>query len=118
MDEREEKAKQIVRSLRALEGVLKTTPDAKQRERVKKDLKSLRDKLQELYPDVDLDELIEAILTDELIVNPTGKSELESLEYLKNVEIEKISNFKDDNEINIAASIFKAFFRENMGRDS
>jgi len=115
MDEREEKAKQIVRSIRALEGVLKTSPDAKQRERVKKDLKSLRDKLQELYPDVELDELIEAILTDDLIVTPTGKSELETLEYLKNVEIEKISNFKDDNEINIAASILKHFSEKIWG---
>jgi len=115
MDEKEEKAKQIVRSLRALEGVLKTTPDAKQRERVKKDLKSLRDKLQELYPDVDIDELIEAIITDDLIVTPNGEAELESLEYLKNVEIEKISNFKDDKEINIAASILKHFSEKIWG---
>ncbi len=115
MGEREEKARQIVRSIRALEGVLKTSPDSKQRDRVKKDLKSLRDKLAELYPDVDQDELIEAILTDDLVVAPGSKSELEATEYLKNIEIEKISNFKDDNEINIAASILKHFSEKIWG---
>jgi Holliday junction resolvase RusA-like endonuclease len=42
--------KQIVRSIKMLEGVYKSSPDARQRARVKKDLDNLRKRLQELYP--------------------------------------------------------------------
>ena len=115
MEEREEKARQIVRSIRALEGVFKTSPDPKQRERVKNDLKALKGKLSELYPNVDLNELIEAIVTDDLVAPVADKSLLEAYEYLKDIEIEKISNFKDDSEINIAASILKHFSEKIWG---
>lgn len=105
----EEKARQIVRSIRALEGVYKTTPDPNQRERVKSDLKLLRDKLSEIYPNADLKELIEAISTDDQVVKLNGTSEMAHSEYLKEIVIEKVSNFRDDKDINFAASVFKHF---------
>ena len=100
MEEREEKARQIVRSIRALEGVFKTSPDPKQRERVKNDLKALKGKLSELYPDVDLNELIEAIVTDDLVAPVADKSLLEAFEYLKDIEIFMKKLEKNINEMN------------------
>lgn len=109
MDEKRKKARQIVKSIKALEGVLKTSRDPSQRSRVKKDIDSLRNMLKEMYPDVSVEELEDAIATDDLLAEPSREQMLSGYKYIKIVPIEKISSYRDDEEINIAASIMKYF---------
>ena len=109
MDEKKEKSKKIVKSIKLLEGVLKSTSDAQQRSRVKKDLDKLRKMLKELYPGVDIETLEEAIFSDSMIKTHGDESGLHSFKYLKDVEVPQISHMKDDREVGLAAGILKHF---------
>ncbi|MFW5710003.1 MAG: hypothetical protein ACOCXW_00890 [Bacteroidota bacterium] len=109
MDEKKKKARQIVKSIKALEGVMKTSRDPSQRARVKKDMESLRNMLKDMYPDVSVKDLEEAIATDDLLAEPSREEMLNGYKYIKVVPVEKISPYRDDEEINIAASLMKYF---------
>ncbi len=62
MQDKSNKSEEIVRSIKLLESVLKTSPDGNQKARVKRDLNTLRAKLKELYPDSDLKEIENSII--------------------------------------------------------
>ncbi len=109
MDEKRNKARQIVKSIKALEGVLKTSGDPSQRARVKKDMNSLRNMLKEMYPESSVEELEDAIATDDLLAEPSMDQVMSKYKYIKIVPFEKISPYRDDEEINIAASLMKYF---------
>ncbi len=105
--------KSIVKTIRMLEGVLKTTPNAVQRGRVKREIDQLRKKLAELYPGEDIQAIEESVERDFLarpIEEPKDFSEFETL---KNIEIQQFSPYKDDREINEAASILM-YFEEKL----
>ncbi len=68
MDNKSE-TKNIVKSIRMLDGVLRTTPSATQRARVKKEIDNLRKKLGEMYPGEDVQSIEDAIAADFLTVN-------------------------------------------------
>lgn len=107
--------KKIVKSIRMLEGVLKSTPDPQQRGRVKRDIDSLRKKLAEMYPDDDVRQVEQAIADDLLADNGAAPDAagFSRLEALKGIAVEKISPYKDDQELNEAASILR-FFQERI----
>lgn len=109
MEEKIEKSKQIVKSIKLLEGVLKTSPNAAQRSRVKKDIESLRNMLKDMYPDADLRGLEDAIYSDSMTLPEKRESTFETLESLREVEVEVVSPYRDDMEINEAAGIMKYF---------
>lgn len=103
--------KGIVKSIRMLEGVLKSSPDPKQRGRVKKEIDTLRDRLAAMYPDDDPAAVEEAIVRDfiEPLNGEVHVRDFSNLEFLKDVVIEKISSYRDDQEVNEAGSIMKYF---------
>ncbi len=103
--------KQIVRSIKMLEGVYKSSPDPRQRARVKKDLDNLRKRLQELYPDDDVKEVEKAVSADFIEAAEPGNAarDFSRYETLREIVIEKISPYKDDQEVNEAASIMRYF---------
>ncbi len=109
MDEKKEKSKKIVKSIKLLEGVLKSTSDPQQRARVKKDLDKLRKMLKELYPGADTATLEEAIYSDTMTRSQEDSTGLMQFDSLKDIELLQVSTYKDDSEINLAASILKHF---------
>ncbi len=113
MDEKKEKARKIVKSIKLLEGVLKSTSDAAQKTRVKKDAENLRKMLQDMYPGTDLQALEDAIFSDSMVLSHSEKQNMSSMETLSSIEIEKISPFKNDEEINLAAGIM-IYFEERV----
>ncbi|HSV97217.1 MAG TPA: hypothetical protein VLM75_09805 [Spirochaetota bacterium] len=110
MDEKKEKAVKIVKSIKLLEGVQKTTSDPKQRGRVKKDLESLRNSLQQMYPSAVVKELEDAIYSETMLAqgNSAGMDHGTHIA-LRDVEFEQVSPYPSDEEINRAASIMKHF---------
>ena len=104
-----EKSAEIVKSIRLLESVLKTTTDKNQKLRVTRELSKLREMLQELYPDSDLKELEDAIFSDLMAIQKEEEISLKDYEHLKDVEVEIISPHKEDKEINEVASLMKHF---------
>lgn len=106
MDENFEKGKQILKSIKMLEGVLKTSPNSAQRARVKKDIEKLKKQLEKLYPAGNIKEL-ENSINEDAVIPPDEEDNLDEFETLKKIEIEKISPFKDDKEINLAIGILK-----------
>lgn len=110
MDEKKEKSIKIVKSIKLLESVFKTSHDQAQKSRVKKEMDSLRKMLQDLYPDVNVEQLEDAIFSDSMVlVHEEKDAGLAKYETLKDIEIENISAHKDDEEINLAAGIIKYF---------
>ncbi len=109
MDEKKEKSIKIVKSLKLLEGVLKTSPDSAQRTRVKKEIDDLRDMLQKMYPEANLADLEDAIYSDTMVRVHSGEKQFSRYETLRDIQIETISHAKGDEEINIAAGIMKYF---------
>jgi hypothetical protein len=107
MDEKEDKSIKIVKSIKVLESVLRTSPNPSQRARVRKDINKLRDMLGEMYPDANLEELVEAIHNESLTAQQVQDQGFSEFEFLKDVEVENISPYRDDVEINEAASIMK-----------
>ncbi len=107
--DKEEKSRQMVKSIKMLESVYKTTTSAAQRSRVKKDVETLRARLKELYPEANIKELEEAIYSDMLTLKSNGTGIDEDLEFLRGIEVVEYSPYKDDAEINTAASILKHF---------
>jgi hypothetical protein len=116
MDEKKEKAVKVVKSIKLLEGVHKTTSDPKQRARVKKDLESLRLSLQKMYPSAVIKELEDAIYSETMVArrNPAG-TDTEAHVALRDVEFEQVSPYPSDEEINRAASIMKHFSEKVWG---
>jgi hypothetical protein len=113
MDENKEKALKIVKSIRALEGVLKTSRVPEQKTRVKKDLDALREKLEEIYPNVDLQDLEQMLGAEIMASAPNTPMDLSGFKFLNIVELKRFSPFKNDEDLNIAASI-KAHFEEHI----
>ncbi len=111
--ENKSETKTIVKSIRMLEGVLKTTPSATQRGRVKKEIDLLRQKLAEMYPGEDIKAVEEAVEHDFLRGFVAEVRDFSGYETLKHVDIQPFSNFKDDQEINEAASIL-VYFEERI----
>ena len=110
MDDKLEKGRQIVKSIRMLEGVLRTTPNTDQRIRVKKEIDKQRNTLNEMFPGEDISELEKALSSEAPNSTADANSmDLSNLETLKDISIETISTYKDDQEINEAASIMKYF---------
>lgn len=116
MDEKREKAVKIVKSIKLLEGVQKSTSDPKQRSRVKKDLERLRDSLQEMYPSAVIKELEDAIYSETMVPHrSTADADAETHAALREVEFEQVSPYPSDEEINRAASIMKHFSEKVWG---
>ncbi len=105
--------KTIVKTIRTLEGVLRTTPSATQRARVKKELDQLRQRLGELYPGEDLQAVEQAVGADMLGEAVEAPKDFSNYETLKHVEIQQFSSYKDDRETNEAASIM-IYFEERI----
>jgi len=113
MDENKEKALKIVKSIKAREGVMKTSRVPELKARVKKDLEALREKLEEIYPNVDLQD-VELMLGAELSTpGANEKQDFSGFKFLNAVEMKQFSPFKSDEDLNIAASI-KAHFEEHI----
>lgn len=113
MEDKSEKSEQIVKSIKLLEGVLKTTPNKAQRARVMDDINKLRKMLQELYPDANLRELENAIYSNLMVIPSKREKSIKDYECLKDIEIQVISPYKEDMEINEVSSIMK-YFEERM----
>ena len=101
---------QIVKSIKILEGVLKTSIDRAQKIRVKNDISKLRIKLREMYPDANLKELENAVISNMMTIsNNKRKKTLNDYEFLCNIDIIDVSPYIEDREINEASSILKYF---------
>ncbi|MCX7678741.1 MAG: hypothetical protein N2316_05930 [Spirochaetes bacterium] len=103
----------IVKTIRMLEGVYKTSPNATQRARVKKELDQLRKKLAELYPGEDIKAIEEAFERDFLAKPIETQRDFSEFETLRDVEIQNFSPYRDDREINEAASLL-VYFQERI----
>ncbi|TAL39434.1 MAG: hypothetical protein EPN93_01340 [Spirochaetes bacterium] len=113
MDENKEKALKVVKSIKALEGVIKTSRSPEQKARVKKDIEALREKLGEIYPNTDLQDL-EQMLGAEFMAPPAqAKIDFTRFPSLVAVEMKQFSPYKSDEDFNIAASI-KTHFEQNI----
>jgi hypothetical protein len=115
MDDRKEKSYKIVKSIKLLESVLRTSPDAAQRSRVKKELENLRKMLKEMYPNANLSDLEEAVFSDVMAVKHDASSEAKVFDHMKEVGLLSISPFKDDHEVNVAISILRYFEEQLWG---
>ena len=116
MDEKKEKALKIVKSIKLLEGVYKTSSDPKQRARVKNDLGELRKSLQEMYPSAVLKELEDAIYSEIMLArHASDEPDKDAGEALSDIQFERISPYSSDEEINRAASIFRHFSERIWG---
>ncbi|MBN2401121.1 MAG: hypothetical protein JXN64_01855 [Spirochaetes bacterium] len=113
MEKKKKKSEEIVKSIKLLESVLKTSIDAVQKTRVKKDIKNLRSKLADLYPGSDLKEIENAVYANIMAIPRNDFKSLKHYKHLKNINIEIYSNYKEDSETNEAASIMK-FFEERI----
>lgn len=112
-DKKKEKSVEIVKSIRLLDSVLRTSSDASRKARVKKDIDKLKIMLQDMYPDSNLKELEDAIYSDIMAVKENKEISLKDIEYLKNVQLEMISGHKEDKEINEVISILR-YFQERV----
>jgi hypothetical protein len=112
-EEKVKKSQEIVKSIKLLESVLKTTSDNLQKARVKRDINSLRLMLREIYPDSDLREIESAVYADIMAMPQKEVRTLKNYNHLKNISIEIFSSYKEDAETNEAASIMK-FFEEKI----
>jgi len=116
MDEKKEKAVKIVKSIKLLEGVHRSTSDPKQRARVKKDLENLRKSLQEMYPSAVIKELEDAIHSETMVARHAPADQARAVSgALADVQYERISPYPSDEEINRAASIMKHFSERIWG---
>jgi hypothetical protein len=113
MEDKTKKSEDIVKSIKLLESVSKTSIDGTQKSRVKKDLKNLRSKLLELYPGSDLRDIENAIYANIMTMPPKDIKSFKEYKHLKNIDVEIYSNFKEDTETNEAASVMK-FFEERI----
>jgi hypothetical protein len=107
------KSQEIVKSIKLLESVLKTTSDSLQKARVKRDINTLRSMLRELHPDSDLRDIENAVYADIMSMPPKEGRSVNNFKHLKNITIEIFSNYKEDSETNEAASVMK-FFQEKI----
>lgn len=112
-DDKTKKSTEIVKSIKLLESVLKTSSDDIQKARVKRDINTLRGRLKEMFPEADLKELENAIYADIMTMPTKEIKHIKKYNHLKDVSINIYSNLKEDKEINEAASIMK-FFEEHI----
>ena len=109
MEDKNKKAEEIVKSIKLLESVLKTSTDVSQKSRVKRDIKDLRSKLSVIFPDKDLKDVEEAIYANIMALPPKNVPPLEQYKHLNNISIKNYSSYKEDSEVNEAASIMLFF---------
>lgn len=112
-DDKTKKSTDIVKSIKLLESVLKSSSDDIQKARVKRDINTLRGRLKEMFPEADLKELENAIYTDIMAMPTKDIKHIKNYNHLKDVSINIYSSLKEDKEINEAASIMK-FFEEHI----
>ncbi len=112
-EDKVKKSQEIVKSIKLLESVLKTSIDGLQKTRVKRDLNQLRSMLREIYPDADLRDIESAIYADIMAMPPKETRSLKNYLHLKDITIEIFSSYKEDAETNEAASVMK-FFEEKI----
>lgn len=112
-EDKTQKSQEIVKSIKLLESVLKTTSDNLQKTRVKRDINNLRSMLRELYPDSDLRDVENAVYADIMSMPPKEGVSVKNYKHLKNIIVEIFSSYKEDMETNEAASIMK-FFQEKI----
>ncbi len=113
MQENNKKSEEIVRTIKLLESVLKTTNDETRKARVKKDLNKLRTTLKDMYPDSNLKEIENAIYAKIQEKPVFEEKSLKSYKHLKDIKIEVFSNYKEDAETNEAGSIMN-YFQEKI----
>jgi hypothetical protein len=113
MEDKTKKLEEIVKSIKLLESVLKTSIDSAQKTRVKKDIKTLRSKLAEQYPDSDLKEIENAIYANIMTLPHKDFKSLKHYKHLNNIDIVIYSNYNEDAEANEAANVMK-FFEERI----
>jgi hypothetical protein len=112
-NKKKEKASEIVKSIKLLESVLRTSNDGNQKARVKREVGQLKIMLEEMYPDSNLKELEDAIYSDIMAIQGKKEISLKDYEYLKDVNQEIVSPNKEDKEINEVISILK-YFQERI----
>lgn len=112
-DDKTKKSAEIVKSIKLLESVLKTSNDDIQKARVKRDINTLRGRLKEIFPEADLKELENAIYADIMAMPATDIKHIKKYNHLKDISINIYSRLREDREINEAASIMK-FFEERI----
>lgn len=112
-DDKTKKSTEIVKSIKLLESVLKTSTDDIQKARVKRDINTLRGRLKEMFPEADLKELENAIYANVMAMPTKDIKHIKKYNHLKDVSINIYSSLKEDKEINEAASIMK-FFEEHI----
>ncbi|MFH0976826.1 MAG: hypothetical protein V1874_13660 [Spirochaetota bacterium] len=113
MEDKNKKSIEIVKSIKLLESVFKTSSDDIQKSRVRKDLKQLRLKLGEMFPNSDLKEVENAVFASIMAMPPKDVKSLTIYKHLKDITVNIFSSYKEDLEINQAASIMK-FFEEKI----
>ncbi len=109
MKDKKEKSEEIVKSIRLLESVLKSSKDNNQKARVQGEISKLRGILQEMYPDTEIKDLEDAIFSDVMTIKKGVEVTLRDYEFLKDIEIEAVSAYKEDKEINEVSSIMRYF---------
>ena len=109
MGNNNKKSEQIVKSIKLLESVSKTTTDQKRKTRVTEEISRLRTMLKKMYPDSKLKDIEDSILSNIMAHSQEPENSITNYECLNDIEILKISNFKDDWEINEAGSIILFF---------
>ena len=109
MENKNKKSEEIVKSIKLLESVLKTSNDASQKTRVKRDIKDLRLKLGALFPGKDLKDIEEAVYSNIMAMPQKNVTSLEQYKHLKSIDIQNYSGYKEDSEVNEAASVMQFF---------
>ncbi len=109
MEKNKKKSVEIVKSIRLLDSVLRTTKDRNQKTRVNRELSRLRKMLQEMYPDSELKELEDAILSEIMTIQQEKEITVKDYDSLKAIDIDVKSHHKEDKEINEVTSILKYF---------
>ncbi len=113
MEKNKKKSVEIVKSIRLLDSVLRTTKDSGQKTRVKRELSRLRKMLEEMYPDSNPKELEDAIISEIMTIQQEKELTVKDFDQLKDITIEVISSYKEDREINEVTSILR-FFEERI----
>lgn len=113
MQENQKKSEELVKTIKLLESVFKSSRNEIKKAQIKRDINKLRAQLKEMYPDTDLKDLENAIYSN-LMARPVKEEKpIKNYKHLKDITIELVSAHKEDSEINEAASIMK-YFQERI----
>ena len=113
MQEDNKKSEDIVKTIKLLESVFKSTRDEIKKARIKRDINKLRSQLKDMYPNTDLKELENAIYSNIMAKPVKEEKPIKNYKHLKDILIEPVSGHREDTEINEAASIMK-YFQERI----